>query len=122
MRSGACASLLTRIGTPALTSRSRWRMPGKNRPCSAYALVFSCIAIMAGADAVYIGAPAFGARAAATNSVESIRSDGKSSVDYRVYHRLDAALVERAVLDTGVEVRADAYTILNKISAILENS
>ena len=29
---------------------------------------------MAGADAVYIGAPAFGARAAATNSVESIRS------------------------------------------------
>ncbi len=30
------------------------------------------IAILAGADAVYIGAPAFGARAAATNSIESI--------------------------------------------------
>ncbi|MDE5661884.1 MAG: U32 family peptidase [Muribaculaceae bacterium] len=30
------------------------------------------IAILAGADAVYIGAPAFGARAAATNDIESI--------------------------------------------------
>ncbi|MDE5632257.1 MAG: U32 family peptidase, partial [Muribaculaceae bacterium] len=30
------------------------------------------IAVLAGADAVYIGAPAFGARAAATNSVADI--------------------------------------------------
>lgn len=32
------------------------------------------IAILAGADAVYIGAPAFGARAAASNSIEDIRA------------------------------------------------
>lgn len=32
------------------------------------------IAVLAGADAVYIGAPAFGARAAATNSVDDIAS------------------------------------------------
>jgi len=42
------------------------------------------IAVLAGADAVYIGAPAFGARAAATNSVADIASLVSFAHAYRV--------------------------------------
>jgi len=54
------------------------------------------IAIMAGADAVYIGAPAFGARAAATNSVESIRSLAQLAHRYRarVYVTMNTILYD----------------------------
>jgi putative protease len=54
------------------------------------------IAIMAGADAVYIGAPAFGARAAATNSVESIRSLAQLAHRYRarVYVTINTILYD----------------------------
>ncbi len=51
---------------------------------------------MAGADAVYIGAPAFGARAAATNSVESIRSLAQLAHRYRarVYVTMNTILYD----------------------------
>ncbi len=51
---------------------------------------------MAGADAVYIGAPAFGARAAATNSVESIRSLAQRAHRYRarVYVTMNTILYD----------------------------
>ncbi len=51
---------------------------------------------MAGADAVYIGAPAFGARAAATNSVESIRSLAQLAHRYRarVYVTINTILYD----------------------------
>lgn len=54
------------------------------------------IAIMAGADAVYIGAPAFGARAAAANSVESIRSLAELAHRYRarVYVTMNTILYD----------------------------
>ncbi len=54
------------------------------------------IAIMAGADAVYIGAPAFGARAAATNSVDSIRSLAELAHRYRakVYATMNTILYD----------------------------
>lgn len=51
---------------------------------------------MAGADAVYIGAPAFGARAAATNSVDSIRSLAELAHRYRakVYATMNTILYD----------------------------
>lgn len=51
---------------------------------------------MAGADAVYIGAPAFGARAAATNSVDSIRSLAQLAHRYRarVYVTMNTILYD----------------------------
>lgn len=51
---------------------------------------------MAGADAVYIGAPAFGARAAAANSVESIRSLAELAHRYRarVYVTMNTILYD----------------------------
>lgn len=51
---------------------------------------------MACADAVYIGAPAFGARAAATNSVESIRSLAQLAHRYRarVYVTMNTILYD----------------------------
>ncbi len=51
---------------------------------------------MAGADAVYIGAPAFGARAAAANSVDSIRSLAELAHRYRarVYVTMNTILYD----------------------------
>lgn len=53
-------------------------------------------AILAGADAVYIGAPAFGARAAATNTVEDIKELTAFAHQYRakVYVTLNTILYD----------------------------
>lgn len=53
-------------------------------------------AILAGADAVYIGAPAFGARAAATNTVEDIRGLATFAHRYgaRVYVTMNTILYD----------------------------
>ena len=42
------------------------------------------VAVLAGADAVYIGAPAFGARSSACNSVEDITAFVRFAHQYRV--------------------------------------
>lgn len=54
------------------------------------------IAVLAGADAVYIGAPAFGARAAATNSIADIASLAAFAHVYRakVYVTMNTILYE----------------------------
>ena len=54
------------------------------------------IAVLAGADAVYIGAPAFGARAAATNSIDDIAALASFAHAYRakVYVTMNTILYE----------------------------
>lgn len=65
---------------------------------------------MAGADAVYIGAPAFGARAAATNSIESISSLVQLAHRYRarVYVTMNTILFDNE-LDAARDIVWQLY-------------
>lgn len=65
------------------------------------------IAILAGADAVYIGAPAFGARAAATNDVASIRELASFAHKFgaRVYVTMNTILYDSELAEAEKLVR-----------------
>ncbi len=68
------------------------------------------VAILAGADAVYIGAPAFGARAAATNSIDDIASLCRFAHRYRarVYVTMNTILYD-SELDRARSMVLDLY-------------
>lgn len=65
------------------------------------------VAIEHGADAVYIGAPAFGARAAATNSIDDIRRVAERAHVFgaRVYVTLNTIIYENELPDVRRMVR-----------------
>ena len=83
---------------------------------------------MAGADAVYIGAPAFGARAAATNSVESIRSLAQLAHRYRarVYVTMNTILYDNELDEASRLVKqlygacVDALIVLDMAYLVLD--
>lgn len=78
--------------TPTVATQLELLAPAKN-------LEIGKIAILAGADAVYIGAPAFGARASATNSISdiSLLCDFAHTYGARVFVTLNTTLYEHEV-------------------------
>ena len=75
-------------------------------------LEFGCEAINHGADALYIGAPAFGARAAATNTIEDIEALVKYAHLYgsKVFVTVNTLLFDNEI-DDAVKMIRQLYNI-----------